>query len=116
MAGVTCEVCARGAIFASRCRLGNEGKNPLNGFNDFWGQEMRTVEPIFGRALILTIEYLFELGNYSTNCPFEFEDVANRWIKIQKKANSSDRQRMTLLMKNIIRNKGKLVLYNKTID
>lgn len=113
MEGAICEVCARGAIFASRCRLGNDAKNPVNHKFSFDKEENKTVVPIFNEEMLLLIEYLFEEGSCG-ECPYEYKDVATRWLDTVEGADA--KHRMKLLLKNIIRNKGKLVLYHKTIQ
>ena len=112
--GIKCEVCARGAIFASRCRLGNDAINPeYSSATYFSKEERKVIDPCFGTELKLMIEYLFELGGAGDRQP-EYQDVADRWIDLVYA--STPEHRMKLIMKNLIRNNGSLVLFHKTID
>jgi hypothetical protein len=112
--GVVCHVCARGGIFASKCRLGNEALNPCRGYGtDFHQQESSTRE-LF--PYYTNLESLFECSrntcgaySYGTEEGVRMASAGVRWIN--KHGNKSDRVRMTLLMDSIIKNQGDLVIY-----
>ena len=118
--GVKCSVCARGAIFASRCRLGNDAINPVSdaACTSFSIQERNVLTGIFSSELKYSIEYLFELGNYSDRWAGYIDkhlSALDSWCDVQRRTDKTAIHRMKLLMKNLIRNKGSLVISGKTI-
>lgn len=109
-----CRVCARGSIFASRCRLGNDAANPYAGHRDQY--RIREAEVIAGLfPYYLTLEWFFELGRYG-ELPYtlgheergKMFGVIVNWDR--KPEFWTARRRMTYLMKSIIENHGDLVI------
>jgi len=106
-----CKVCALGSMFYGYVNRHNSYNLSATGsINAIQASEMRILlSDIFSRKQLQLIEGAFEQGDYS-----DFNDYAEstieRTIKFRKrnsdKVQVSDKKAMSLIMKNIIKNKG----------
>jgi hypothetical protein len=116
--GLTCEVCARGAIFASAVRLTNELKI---GLNDTESVDMGALNPAF-RAKeskffpwkqLLLMEFAFEVDPGSSDedlqCEYDCrdeEDHATEYALKFGRRYKNDAKRLMAIMQNVIDNDG----------
>jgi len=102
-----CNVCAIGAIFASKVKIGNKCTLDID-------QELpdRSIIPniksIFSEKELRIIETAFEGDAQSNIVNDDEEEKARRWY--DKNYPRDDDKRLIAIMKNIIKNKGKFVL------
>lgn len=102
----TCSVCAIGALFISKVRIGNQFGGSIQEAID--GNKMvRHLRGIFSENELRYMEFAFE-GNVQGGASFN-EKESEKAIAFCDKYNDSTK-RLKAIMENIIKNKGKFVL------
>jgi hypothetical protein len=102
-----CNVCAIGAIFASKVKIGN--KCTLNIDQKLGDRSIiPNIKSIFSEKELRIIEAAFERNAQDSIVPDDIEEKARKWH--DKNHPMDDDKRLIAIMKNIIKNKGTFVL------
>lgn len=104
---ISCEVCAIGAIFASKVRSGNKCNLDLGGSPDD-NILINNLKGIFTEKELRIIETAFEGEAQSNMVNDNIEIEAANWFRNNHP--DKDDKRLIAIMKNIIKNKGTFVL------
>lgn len=104
---VNCDVCAIGAIFASKVRKGNKcNYDLLNGNND--SSLIANLKGIFDEKELRIIETAFEGEAQSGLVRENEEEAAQAWF--ERNHPHDETKRLVAIMKNIIKNKGNFIV------